>query len=671
MRFRIGLFIGLLILSFTVVAQIRFDIEEYQWIDGDFALRIPDGWETATLNKEGGISLEISQAFASSPESRPPAIPFFRLIVFSDVAEDADLYGLLETELRTIDIQATGPANTRFLANDFAIVTTGISSDEFLFGIGYITRLDDGRGVALLGRGNLELRDNFIQLAEIIANSIVDGVDTISQALEYGVLWHVALIPADTLEPYINLQDIVYQDGRLFALDLVFGVLELDPSTGDIIEVIDIPEDNQPTQLIANDSALYVSDLLCRCVHRYQNDEWDVVMDEFNLGFPNSIALDDTGTLYAVDQTSEFLQVRALAPDATEPQVFSFEALFTDIPFLISPDGEQLLAIFALGNMYQLDGVGFTQLDPLQLSNGIIRRVSRALDGAMLVSTFENGIFIMNTEGEILNRLGRIVVGYPLAGELVSANGVTVNPSDGTIYWVDSDGTYGNISALSTSIERGRVGQSTLSRDIAVQGTLDEVTTEQSWSLPLQVGDRVTITTTSLTSGFDIALRIFAPDGTEIAYILDDETRTLRNFFDARLLNYVAEQDGDYEILVESTFGVGNYELGATQLQTIDLNTTSSVTGNVSEVLPHDVWQFDATAGQTITLTMLATSGFLDPILRIYDADGELLEENDDALDGSLGRGSRIQQFEIPSDGVYYIESGRFNGDGGYELTIE
>ena len=78
----------------------------------------------------------------------------------------------------------------------------------------------------------------------------------------------------------------------------------------------------------------------------------------------------------------------------------------------------------------------------------------------------------MNDDGNEINRVGRIVAGFPLAGELVSPQGIAA-ANDGTLYWADSDGTFGNVTAVSLSVESGRVGDTRLQSGVAVGGEVN------------------------------------------------------------------------------------------------------------------------------------------------------------------------------------------------------
>ncbi len=109
-----------------------------------------------------------------------------------------------------------------------------------------------------------------------------------------------------------------------------------------------------------------------------------------------------------------------------------------------------------------------------------------------------------------------------------------------------------------------------------------------------------------------------------------------------------------------------------------DITVGQESTGALSDSNPNDLYRFEGTAGTAVTITMkkIDDSSNLDPYLKLYDASGNLLAENDDATDVVEGLGfldSQIAQFTLPSDGIYVIEvSALFIPDNGdYSLLVE
>ena len=101
--------------------------------------------------------------------------------------------------------------------------------------------------------------------------------------------------------------------------------------------------------------------------------------------------------------------------------------------------------------------------------------------------------------------------------------------------------------------------------------------------------------------------------------------------------------------------------------------TTITVGGTVTDVLEvngdHDWIRIDLVAGQKITIT-LGGGTLEDPYLRLRDANGALLGENDDISSGVV-RDSRLV-FTATTTGTYYIDVGAFNDayTGTYQLNV-
>ncbi len=99
-----------------------------------------------------------------------------------------------------------------------------------------------------------------------------------------------------------------------------------------------------------------------------------------------------------------------------------------------------------------------------------------------------------------------------------------------------------------------------------------------------------------------------------------------------------------------------------------------TVFGTLDDATPELRWQFDARAGDRVSVVVRATSGDLDAIVQILDAGGRLLAENDDIayperLDAAL------EAVAIPGDGRYTLRVGRYRfrqGDtaGEFALTL-
>lgn len=99
----------------------------------------------------------------------------------------------------------------------------------------------------------------------------------------------------------------------------------------------------------------------------------------------------------------------------------------------------------------------------------------------------------------------------------------------------------------------------------------------------------------------------------------------------------------------------GRIQLGTTERATVDTFTD-------------DGWTFEGELGRSVTIEAVGTSNDLDTQLSIYNADGQLLAENDDIEMGS-NTNSRIV-LALPYNGNYTIVVSAFGEGGNYELTV-
>ncbi|MEO0597162.1 MAG: PPC domain-containing protein, partial [Chloroflexota bacterium] len=208
-----------------------------------------------------------------------------------------------------------------------------------------------------------------------------------------------------------------------------------------------------------------------------------------------------------------------------------------------------------------------------------------------------------------------------------------------------------------------------------VAGELTRDTPEQFWTFSGQTGDVITLTAISdVTTPVDLTLRLLDPNGDEVVVAEMDEDFTLINPLDPQIDRYELRRDGDYVVIVEATLGAGRYDLALNIAQVLTFaegTDTISVEGTIDTVLPVQYWIVRGNAGQNFTVTMRNTSGNLDPFLRLRRSNGEILAENDDGFDISLGLDARIDPFRLPVNGDYIIDATRFSGSGTYTLTIE
>jgi len=170
----------------------------------------------------------------------------------------------------------------------------------------------------------------------------------------------------------------------------------------------------------------------------------------------------------------------------------------------------------------------------------------------------------------------------------------------------------------------------------------------------------------------DLALRLLAPDGTEIAFNDDHESQDLIGATDAQIADFPLAATGIYEVIVEQIEGESSYTMGLTLTRdiTLDASGVTTVTGRLDAVFTTHILEFNGTAGQILTISLETTTGDLDPLLRLNAPDGSEIGFNDDADDPNMGTDAQLVNVQLPLDGIYRLDAARFDGSGSYNLTI-
>ncbi len=98
------------------------------------------------------------------------------------------------------------------------------------------------------------------------------------------------------------------------------------------------------------------------------------------------------------------------------------------------------------------------------------------------------------------------------------------------------------------------------------------------------------------------------------------------------------------------------------------------VIGTINNTNSQESFVFAGQAGDVVTISMIRTNGDLDALLTLRDIEGKQLAVNDDGY-GSGVKDARISDFQLPADGVYFIEASRYqraagNTSGDYVLQL-
>lgn len=674
-RIRMLVIFGLIILRAISPAAAQADnLTPYSWDAANLALAYPADWDAPIVGEVNGqASLQMAQTLADQPDTRPPGIPIIHLTLIPNDIPGVDLTPYMAENFAGLGITPVGSTASTLLGFD-ALIAEGSSDDSLLFGLIRAVQLPDNSILLVAGRAVEAQRETFTQLFNSVADSIVLGAGSAPATPIYGVLWNTMRTAADGESAFLNLTGITASpNGKLYAVDASVGVIEIDAQTGTILATYANDQLTVPTAItVATDGAVYVADSACQCIQVLDTDgTWRDPIEGFGIQSPASIIATPDGTIYATDQTEVGVQVQIIRGDERQNIELGMEV--NTQPLLAVDEGGNALALTSDGLVLPIAEGDFAALYTLNLPSALINGFALNRNNQLVLATGDRGVLIVDTTGEPLDSLGRIVANFPLPGEFVSTKGLAVG-TDGTIYITDGDGTFGSITAMNTQVATGRIGSSLLIPGTAVQGTLNSTTLRQDWTLNVVAGQTVTISAVdaSETGILDVSLKLIAPDGSEEASNDDHSGIDLTTPVDAQLSNHVLATSGNYVVRVELVNGSGTYRLGVVQELPFTLNTEEAtyLQGNLEGSLPKQLWTFEGTAGQVFTITIQTTSGELDPVLRLLDARGDVVAENDDAADSALGKNAQIVMVTIPANGTYTLEASRFSGAGGYSVII-
>ncbi len=666
--------IGLVFIQ-TTWAQ-ESNLIPYTWADVGLTISYPADWDEPLpgVSDDGRLTLSMAQTLVDSPDARPPGIPIITLSILPPSAPVDDFTPLMTEELDSLSITVTPTdISTSTLAGQDGQSAEGVSDDGLLLGFARATALPDGTVLLVTGRAPEARRVDFTELFNAVADSItLDEVSSTARPI-YGVVWNTTRTVADGDDAFVTLTGAAYRDGKLYAVDMALGVVELDAKTGTVLANYPNPDFQLPSSIAVDaDGVVYVADPVCQCIQILDTDgTWRDAITDFDIESPASILVTSDGTLYATELTDSGIQVRLISENGENAIAFGPEVVAQPL-LALGADG-QVLALTPDGVVLAVSEEDLAPLATLDTGQIFITDFAVDTSGNFILTTEGLGILIVSPDGEPVDGLGRIVANFPLPGEFVHPSGVVVG-DDGTIYVVDSDGSFGSVTAMNRNISAGRIGSTVLIPGVAVQGVLDESTTQQDWTLDGVTGQLVTISAVDATGtgALDVSLELIAPDGSVEAQNDDQEGVDLAVPVDAQIPNHVLAATGNYTVRVKAVDGSGPYNLGIVQDLSFSLNSDGSteIDGKIEDALPKQRWTFEGTAGQVFTITMGVTSGTLDPLVRLLDADGNVLAENDDADDPELGKNAQIVQVTLPADGLYTLEAARFEGEGDYVLLI-
>ena len=196
-------------------------------------------------------------------------------------------------------------------------------------------------------------------------------------------------------------------------------------------------------------------------------------------------------------------------------------------------------------------------------------------------------------------------------------------------------------------------------------------------------GQTVIITARDVSDGdaVDVVLEVLMPDGHRLRFNDDHMGGDAALAQTDSRIKARLPQTGDYEVRVNSYGGIFEGEVEVL-LRIVDLfaveiiRDEDAITVFTLTLPRHIAYQREVMldAGDVVTITARDVSGTLDPLLRLLDADGEIIAHNDDHDTAATALDvfdAQITTFTVDTSGTVVLEVLDFLGRSGQiELTI-
>jgi hypothetical protein len=210
-----------------------------------------------------------------------------------------------------------------------------------------------------------------------------------------------------------------------------------------------------------------------------------------------------------------------------------------------------------------------------------------------------------------------------------------------------------------------------------VEGRIDDNNPRAVYSINGTRGAVLTLRLSPTSGNLDPVMSMFDPKG-GLLFRRDDHAGSLG------IQTTITFQENGVYLLVVGRFGYslgtssGDYELaiervGVSSQEGSNLLYGVPIMGRISNTQPQVFFTFEANEGDILTITMIRSSGSLDPFLQIVDSGRFLLAENDDA--NSSTHNAQIDGLLIETTGTYIVVASRYGqaaGEsvGSFVLTV-
>ncbi|MGQ9907292.1 MAG: PPC domain-containing protein [Candidatus Flexifilum sp.] len=625
--------------------------QPYTWRSGDLSLLIPSGWSVSA--EAPGLQLESGS---------------MRLILTTGPRDFAA-------------VEPLAPLQSALTEHGFALVSytsetvfglPGLraaiaSGQRGLNGAALAGWTPDGRFIVLLGGAEPADRARWDQAFAAVLTSLTFSASTPPAPPPYRLIWQTE---TDRLTDSADTTVI----GLAAANDSVYaavqgrGIVALNAQDGTLSGENPFPDPAQPMDIAAVDQIIYVADSVCRCLLRLRSDgTWLDPVGTFGPNAPLRLEARPDGSLAALDRSSEGYALQLIDASRSTAINLSFNAAAPPLIDVLA-DGSPVVIEWLTSLMdSSISGALFTLADGapqlvrwLPFTPEQVRDIAVLHEGQILFALADGTLVIERPDGSIEG-----LVRLPVPARRLSVD------RDGTIYALTESG---QIAAYSNREEPDRIGSPLLVPGVPVIGSVSQTIPVQQWQYHGITGERVTINAIApgTNLGLDAALRLFAPDGRELAYNDDHLGPDLNGIYDAQIRDFILPQTGTYTVQVEWVQFSGSYVLLIARDHTFapQVDTPVTLNGRIFDAQPVERWVFNGSAGTALTVTMIAETGDLDPTLKLLDPYGVPLAYNDDGRDPELGTNAQLFRVTLPVSGQYVIEASRYAGSGSYALYV-
>ena len=230
-------------------------------------------------------------------------------------------------------------------------------------------------------------------------------------------------------------------------------------------------------------------------------------------------------------------------------------------------------------------------------------------------------------------------------------------------------------AAVSAQSREIRADETRIEHEGVITGFLDADNPRDVFFVDGLRGEVIRFELSATDGDLDPVLAVFDEVG-QLALHRDDSAGTSGVYHDLTM-----QRTGRYFVVV-GRFGYslgttsGSYELrmarkGVLSERGSTLRYGDSVIGTISDANAEVYYTFHAEQGDILTISMIRSSGTLDPYLRVVDSDRFIIAENDDQP-GAETRNARIDALIVQQTGAYIVMATRYDdSSGSFVLSIE